>query len=153
MTAPIADRVRELETWMKRIRDAKNVLLNVDMWERWGAAHAEAEERATMATSAAEATRQLGEATAALETLVATTRAEAPAALAAWVDAHDAYLAAFLDECASQGESADTAAFVARNERVAWEEVRAGARAFVDENGFYVTTSAERYRRLFGIDP
>jgi hypothetical protein len=31
--------------------------------------------------------------------------------------------------------------------------VRAGTRAFVDENVFYVTLDAERYRRLFGIDP
>jgi hypothetical protein len=32
--------------------------------------------------------------------------------------------------------------------------VRAGTRAIVDENLlYYVTMNAERYRRLFGIDP
>jgi hypothetical protein len=34
-----------------------------------------------------------------------------------------------------------------------WAEVRAGTRAFVDEDLYYVTENAERYRRLFGIDP
>lgn len=84
---------------------------------------------------------------------MATTRAEAPAEIAAWADAHDAYLAAFLDECAAQGEADSTAASVATRERAEWAETRAGTRTFVNEHLSYVTMNAERYGRLFGIDP
>ncbi len=83
----------------------------------------------------------------------AATRAEAPAEITAWADAHDAYLAAFLDDCVARGEPDGTAASVATRERAEWAEVRAGARAFVDENLYYVTMNEPRYRRAFGIDP
>jgi cytidylate kinase len=145
MIAPPTERVRELETLLARIRHAGMVQLNYDMWEQHGAAHASAEQRATMEADLAEASRARAAAIAALEALVAATRADE---LAAWADAHDAYLAAFLDDGPDE-----TAADVARRERAAWAEVRAGTRAFVDENLFYVTEHAERYRRCFGIDP
>ncbi len=50
-------------------------------------------------------------------------------------------------------EKDGTAASVATRERAEWAEVRAGKRAFVRENLFYVTTHEARYRQLFGIDP
>jgi len=150
---PPSDRVRELETLLARIRRAGMVLLNYDMWDQRGRAFATPEQCAAMEADLAEVPNEQVTAKAALVALVATTRVEAPAQIAAWVDAHDAYLAAFLDECAARGESDGTAASVATRERVEWGEVRAGARAFVDEDLYYVTENAERYRRLFGIDP
>lgn len=147
------DRVRELETLLAKIRHAGMIQLNYDMWERWGSAHASPEQRATMNADFADALRGQTAAKTALGALVAATRAEAPAEIAAWADAHDAYLAAFLDDCVARGEPDGTAASVATRERAEWAEVRAGARAFVDENLYYVTMNEQRYRRSFGIDP
>jgi hypothetical protein len=151
MTAP-TERVRELETLLARIRNAGMVQLNYDMWDQHGAEHASPEQRATMEAALAEATRERAAAKTELEALVAATRAEAPAEIAAWADAHDAYLAAFLEDCLARGETDSTGASVATRERAEWAEVRAGSRMFIDENLFYVTDDAERYRRLFGID-
>jgi len=152
MAAP-TERLRELETLLARIRNAGMVQLNYDMWDQHGSQHASPEQRATMEAALAGSTREQAAAKAELEALVATTRAEAPGELAAWADAHDAYLAAFLQELVARGEPDGTAAFVATRERAEWAEVRAGARVFVDENLFYVTDDANRYRRLFGVDP
>jgi len=145
--------VRDLERLLAKIRNAGNVQLNYDMWDSHGREHASAEQCATMEAELANASHERNAAKAALEALVATTRAEAPAEIAAWADAHDAYLAAFLADCAAKGEADGTAASVATGERAAWAEVRAGKRAFVDEDLFYVTENAARYRQLFGIDP
>lgn len=151
--APPSARMRELETLLTRIRKAGNVQLNYDMWEHWGAQHATPEYRAEMNAALAEANREHDAATSALEALVSATRAEAPAEISAWADAHDAYLAAFLDDCAKQPDTGGTGASVAAQERAEWAEVRAGTRSIVKENFFYVPTVAERYRRLFGVDP
>lgn len=152
-TSEIGLRVRELEHLLATIRRASGVQLDYDMWDRHGRQHASAEQCSAMDAAFANASRERENATSALQALVTATRAGAPAALTAWTDAHDAYLAAFLDDCAARGESEGTAAFVARSEREHWAEVRAGTRAFVDENVFYVTMNAERYRELFDIDP
>lgn len=145
------DLQRQLETLLARIRNAGSIQLNYDMWDRHGAAHASAEERATMGSGFAEANRDQAQAKTALTALVATMRDSAPSELASWVQAHDAYLAGFLEDSSNAPDR--TAVFVATNERKEWAEVLAGTRAFVDENAFYVTLNRERYRRLFGIDP
>jgi dGTP triphosphohydrolase len=152
MASAPTQRMRELERLLAKIRNAGMVQLNYDMWEHWGAAHASPEYRATMKAGLAEASRDRDAAKTALETLVQTTRAEAPAEIVAWADAHDAYLAAFLEDCVTKGEPDSTAADLATRERAAWAEVRGGERAFVEENLHYVTDDPERYRRLFGID-
>ena len=144
-----SERVRELEKLLAKIRNAGTISLNFDMWERWGEQHATPEQAEAMRAEFARATSDREAATAALEALVAKTRAEAPAEIAAWADAHDQYLAAFLEECKPD----DTGAFVAKRERAEWAEVRSGTRTFVDENVFYVTDNPHRYRRLFGFDP
>jgi hypothetical protein len=150
--APTA-RVRELETLLARIRHASTAQLNYDMWERWGSVHASPAERAAMEAELEESMRERAAAKLELEALVAATRADAPDEIGAWAGAHDAYLAAFLDDCAERSESDGIGASVAIRERAAWAEVRAGTRTFVDENPFYVTLNVDRYRRLFGIDP
>ncbi len=148
MAAPPTDRVRELETLLAKIADAKNMQVNYDMWQSHGAEHASDDYRAEMERDFAQSSIDMRAARTALDTLVAATRTEAPGELAAWVDAHDAYLAAFL----ADGEADGTGADVATKERAQWAEVRAGTRAYVDGNGFYVTSNDERYRALFGID-
>lgn len=153
MVSPPTERMRELETLFAKIRNAGMMQLNYDMWDQHGSEHATPNQRAAMAADLEAATREQIAAKAALEALVARTRAEAPAEIAAWVDAHDAYLAAFLADCAARGEVDGTGAHVASQQRAAWAEVRRGTRVFADPELYYVTTNAERYRQLFGIDP
>lgn len=153
MLGPPTARVQDLERLLARIRNAGNIQLNYDMWDSHGREHATDEERAAMERDFAAATRERDAARTALTALVTATRAEAPAELVAWADAHAAYLAAFAEACEARGEAGGTARAVALDEQAAWAEVRAGTRPFVDENLFYVTMDADRYRRLFGIEP
>lgn len=146
---PPTERTRELETLFARIRDARMILLNVDMWEQFASRSASDEERAKMHAESSEASRECALAKSALEGLVARTRAEAPTDLEAWAVAHDAYLAAYLRECDPDG----TGAFAAKREREEWAEVRAGTRTLVDEDLMHIPIEPDRYRRLFGIDP
>lgn len=147
--------MRALETLLVRKRRSGSALLNIDMWDRWGSAHASDEERARYAAEADAAQRERSAAVQGLDALVARLRVEAPDAIVAWADAHDAFLAAFIEGCAegAPGSSASTARFVAEQERAAWAEVRSGARAWVDENVYYVSIDPDRYRAVFGIDP
>lgn len=142
------DHVRALETLLRDIRRSGGALLNVDMWDRWGSASASDEEKARVAADSLTAQRERSEAVQGLAALVARLRVEAPDALVAWADAHDAFLAAFLEGCADS-----TGRFVAEKERAAWAEVRSGERAWVEENVYYVTIDPDRYRALFGVDP
>jgi hypothetical protein len=153
VSPPPTDRMRALETLYAQIRHAGMIELHVDLWEHGGAASASPQQRAAMAAELAEASRQRLAARTALEELVTRTRAEAPADVAAWALAHHAYLSLFLHDCAERGESDSVGASVATRERAEWGEVRAGARAFVDENLAYVPIDAHRYRAHFGIDP
>jgi hypothetical protein len=150
----IQDHVRELETLLARKRRSGSVLLNIDMWDRWGSAQASDEERARYAAEADAALRERSAAVQGLDSLVARLRVEAPDAIVAWADAHDAFLAAFIEGCPdAPGSHASTARFVAAQERVAWAEVRRGERAWVDENVYFIAIDPDRYRALFGIDP
>jgi hypothetical protein len=145
-------RVQELETLLRTIRHAGNVLLNIDMWDRWGSQHASEEEKAQYGADAGEAMTTQARAKGELERLVTRTRSEAPTEIEAWADAHDKFLAAFIADCTKEGKD-ETAAFVARGEREQWAQVRSGTLLYVDENVYYVTIDPVRYRELFGIDP
>ena len=95
MALPPTDRLRELDTLLAKIRGAAMVQLNHDMWDHWGSAQASPEQRATMDADLADASQALIAARTALDALVATMRAEAPADIAAWIEAHDDYLGLF----------------------------------------------------------
>ena len=149
---PPTERMRELETLLAKIKIAANNMTFDDLWEAHGREFASPEYIAEMEAGVAQAARDHATAKPALAALVAMTRAEAPEEIVAWVNAHQAYLTAFIADCAAKGETDTTATMVATDEHAAWEEVRAGTRLFPDQNSFYVTLHAERYRRLFGID-
>ncbi len=152
MTPPPSARIRELETLLARIRNAGQGLLDMDMWDRWGSAHASAEERARRETDAANASSRKQAAQAELTALVTHLRAVEPAEIVAWADAHETFLVAFIAGCGQASDKA-TERFVAEGERTAWAAVRAGTLSFVEENFYYVTIERERYRACFGIDP
>lgn len=150
---PPTQRMRELEKLLVTIRNACNNMVFNEMWEAHGREHATPEYIAEMEADVAESSRNRARATTELAALVTATRAECPHEIEAWVNAHQAYLSAFIADCVANGEGDSTGTMVANNEHVAWAEVRAGTRLFVDENAYYVTLNRERYIRLLGIDP
>jgi len=120
----------------------------------YGAAHASESEAADRAVHAAAQSAIHAECVAALNTEVARLRAERPAVIEAWADAHDAVLADFIARKANAtGNSLDaTGVSVADGERTKWAAVKRGELAFVDENGFYVHSDPGAYRAIFGFD-
>ncbi|MBA2538095.1 MAG: hypothetical protein H0V17_00545 [Deltaproteobacteria bacterium] len=149
VVSDVAEQVRALETLLARIRVRNAGLLDFDMWDRWGRQHASDQEIAERSENAQLATADRATATRELEALVTKLRVEQPGAVAAWADAHVAFLAAF------RAKAYDnlTEIFVADQEQQAWEQVKQGEKLFVEENGFYITIDRELYRSLFGIDP
>lgn len=140
--------IAALETLLRTIRRAGAIMLDMEMFDRYGRAMASPEEVRQRDTDAARAIEDHRLATAELSALVERTRREAPEVLAAWADAHAALLTAFLAHATDA-----TALHVARQELGQWAEVRAGTRGFVEENVYYIAIDRERYRALFGIEP
>lgn len=140
-------RVVELEALMVQLRHARGGNLENEMWERYGEQFASEQEKAERAAEATARARVFAEVPPRLTALVERTRRDAPAEIDAWCDAHTAYLTAFRAETDD-----DVRRGVADDELAAWAEVRAGTRAYVDENAYYITLNRERYRELFNID-
>jgi hypothetical protein len=149
------EHVRALETLLARRRSASSELLSMDGYDRWGAATDTPENRARMEASAARASVEHREVTAELAALVERLRLEAPASIERWADAHDAFLAGFIEACAGAEPSSHAAVgeHVARRERAEWAAVKQGEKAFVDENVYYISRERERYLALFGVEP
>lgn len=137
----------ELERLLARRRALASGLLSLDMYDRWGARSDEDHRRTRdeMATLDAEQAAVV----ARLEARVAELRTADPEAVIRWAEAHLALLDAFL----ARAQPDSTEAFVARGERQAWEEVRAGTRARVEENVYFVAPERALYAELFGLDP
>jgi hypothetical protein len=140
--------VQALESLLARKREAGAVLLEHDMWDRYGSQHATSEEIAERTARAETAQREHAATIHKVEALVEKLRGTNPGAITAWAVAHEQLLAAFLATTTD-----DTARFVATGERAAWAEVARGERSFVDENYFYIKFDPARYRELFGFDP
>ncbi len=145
-------RVIELETLLRRIRDANACLGSFDGWDRWGRSSADAAQVKQMEDDAAAAQRDLAAATAAIEALVATLRAEAPQEIAAWADAHDALLAGYLASEDAHGPYAESAAQAANEARAEWADVKAGKRSYSEQGTYAETRDKARYRELLGVD-
>lgn len=156
MTSPAhADHVRQLERLLAQLRADGAGLLEQDAWDRWGSHHASDAERAERAERERALVEHRATTQRELEALVAKLRETAPAAIAAWADAHDTLLADFLARTGAvdPDSSAATAVFVANQEREGWRAVARGERAFVDENTFFVSIDRALYQRLFELDP
>jgi hypothetical protein len=124
----------------------------MDLWEHGGRGSAD---DATIERMEAEANAAMADqpiAIAALEALVATLRAQAPHEIEAWVRAHQALIDGFLASDEAKGPYAEASVTRARNARAAWDEVRAGTRAYSDADGGYVWRGAA-FVELFGLDP
>lgn len=149
--------VKALETLLTRKRNAGSMLLDQDMWERWGAQHASDDERAARNASAAAADEEHRACVEALERAVAGLRTTNPAVVAAWADAHDELLRGFIarnevEAKANSSSMAATGVFVAGQEREGWSKVKRAELAFVDQNFFYISIDAADYARIFGFE-
>jgi hypothetical protein len=135
----------ELEALAKRIREASNLLLNADMFDRWGPKD-DVEQREAIEREAAQAEASRRAAVEQIERRMTELRARDPRPLEAWADAH----VELLDEYLGRVAADTTEAFVARQEREQWLELRAGTRARVEQNIFYVRYDPALYLQLFG---
>lgn len=148
------DNLRELETLLAQKRRLGGALLSFDGYDRWGAQHDTPENRARVETDAAHAQAEHVAVVEQLVALVARLRTEDPAAIERWADLHCELLRAFVATCegAEQGSSAAVGAFVANEEMAGWGAVKRGEKAFVEENGFYVSVDRARYAAAFGVE-
>ena len=149
---PVSARVIELESLRLRITNASGCLSSFEGWDRWGRSSSDAEQTKAMEDEATAARQDLTAATAEIEALVATLRAEAPHELAAWADAHDALLAGYLASDDARGPYAESAAKSAQHARAEWAEVKAGTRTFSEQGSYAETRDKARYRELLGVD-
>lgn len=150
----LTENVRKLETLIAQLREANVFLFDNDTWDRWGRPHASDQEIDERMARERVMIDQRARCLAELQALVAALRTTAPASVAAWADAHDELLAAFIaeNEKTPNGHTL-TAIDVAKQERVGWQAVKRGEQALVDSNHYFITIDREHYKRLFGIDP
>jgi hypothetical protein len=136
-----------LERLLARRRELSNILLNVEMFDRWGPKDGPEAERIFAEGAAAQA--EMSEVTAKLEALSRETWARDPELVRAWAEAHRALLESFVATYADD-PARSTGCFVAREELETWREVAEGKRPYVDENCYYVSVDPERHEALFG---
>jgi hypothetical protein len=148
---PLDPRVIELERLLVRRYQAGATLLDVDMYDRWGAAHGSPEEIAEMADRAARANEEHQAVSRELAVRSRALRAEAPELIAVWCDAHEQLLTEFIASRGGDDSRERTERSVAAEERDGWRRVREGASDFVEENTFYVRVDPQRRRGLLGV--
>ena len=138
---------QELEGLMARRRELSSILLNIDMYERWGNGSDDEMER--VAADGHKYALEKDEILDRIEKTVARLRRDTPEAVAAWAKAH----IELLEQCITRQKDDSTQVFVAKQERQQWEEVIGGSRTYVQENVYYVHLDRDLYQSLFGFDP
>lgn len=142
----LCDEAIALERLLARRRAALSTLLDMDFADRY----ADPVTRAELAKESEGAREEETAAVAELAALVADLRERAPDVITRWAEAHVTLLEHYLEHVE---DPEGTRRFVAGQERDGWREVVAGARAYVDENVYYVHPDRALYRSLFGFDP
>jgi hypothetical protein len=140
----VSPQTAALEAEAKQIRAAGSMLLYADAFDRWGPK--DGDEREAIERGAAEADASRRAAIERLERLIVELRAHDPRPLEAWADAHVELLDDYLTRVAADS----TEAFVAREERGKWLELRAGG-SRVQQNTYYVRYDAALYQQIFGF--
>jgi ribosomal protein S18 acetylase RimI-like enzyme len=139
--------LRDLERLVFALRDTLGILLNYDMYDRYGAQHDSDEGRAEHAAVATRAQRDHERLTRELSDLVARIRCDDAAKIVQWAELHVTYLRELPFDASS------TEASVRDEECAAWSAVARGESAFVKENVFYVKIDPTRYAKIFGFEP
>lgn len=136
-----------LERLLVRRRELAVILLNADMFDRWGPK--EGPECDAMMAAGAAAQKEHAEVTVQLRAQAIATGADEPDAVRAWAVAHVDLLERFIKACADDPDLR-TSGGVAADELRGWREVATGASPFVDENCYYVRVDPAEHARWFG---
>ena len=145
----LPDPALALERLLLRRHTLGNILLNVDMFDRWGPKSGP--ERDAMMADGEGAQREHEEVTRGLAALSTETWLRDREVGRAWAGAHTDLLEHFIAGLIASGDaSRDTALYVARQELAAWAEVASGARPYVEENVYYVQVDRARHAEHFG---
>lgn len=138
----------ELEGHMRMRRQATALLVDCEGFERWGSKDDPAQ-NARMEQAARDGGRMRAESNAALEARVPEIRASCPAAIEAWVAAHQQ----LLDELLARADLDRTSHSVATEEKAEWDRVLRGEIDCFSANPVYVHYDRALYEALFGFEP
>lgn len=139
---------KALEAMQKRRFELGNILLNLDMYDRWGhgsdpAMNLELEKTGAYSAEASE-----------LEKQIAVKVASLPAEIRKdWAAAHGKLLQSFIAEKMADPKKNSTELFVAREEADNWQKLAEGKTNYVSRNVFYVSYDRDEYFSLFGFYP
>ena len=135
---------RRLERLLLRRKELGSILLNLDMYERWG--HGSDPDMNQEMERAPEYGRQIAKLESQLKVLSSKAKKEV---IQEWADAHIALLQEFIDRMSTQ-KNRSTHIFVAREEIAGWEQVRRREIPFVRQNVYYISCNPELYAKFFG---
>ena len=139
--------VCQIERLMKKRRRLSNILLNLDMYERWGGS-----QDSSMNAELSRAADYSVQNEQARQEIIQLAGRLSPADRRAWAEAHLALLQDFLADCRADGQNTSTEEFVAREESTGWQEVASGTADLVQQNIFYIRYKNELYQQYFGMD-
>lgn len=139
---------KALEAMQRKRFELGNILLNLDMYERWGhgsdpAMNLELEKANAYATEAGGLEKQITEK---VKSLPMEIRKD-------WAAAHVKLLESFIAEKSADPKQNSTELFVAREEIDNWRKLAQGKIDYVSRNVFYVSYDREEYFSLFGFFP
>ena len=135
---------RKLEKLLLRRKELGSILLNLDMYERWGQG-SDPEMNQELKRGP-----QYGRQTNQIESQIKALSAKAgDEVIREWANAHLALLQEFVDRMSSQ-KKRSTEIFVAREEMQGWEKVKKREIAFVRQNVYYIAYDEDLYESYFG---
>ena len=139
---------KALEAMQKKRFELGNILLNLDMYDRWGhgsdpAMDLELQKAGAYATEASQLEKQIAEKLASLP----------PEIRKDWAAAHNKLLESFIAEKMADPKKNSTELFVAREEAENWRKLAEGKLNYVSRNVFYVSYDRDEYFSLFGFYP
>ncbi|MBV6492441.1 MAG: hypothetical protein LDLANPLL_00435 [Turneriella sp.] len=139
---------KTLEAMQRKRFELGNILLNLDMYERWGhgsdpAMNLELEKMGVYSAEAEQLEKQITEK---VKSLPLEIRKD-------WAAAHIRLLESFIAKKNADPEKYSTELFVAKEEMDSWHNLAQGKINYVSRNVFYVSYDREEYFSLFGFFP
>lgn len=138
----------KLEKLMRERKRLGNILLNLDMYDRWG--HGSDSKMNTELQKWSDYQKQHDHVSTRIEKAVADA---APEAIEQWCDAHIELLETYIETMRKNEKQNSTHIYVAKEEKTGWKKVRREKSGYVQQNVFYVHYDPQLYRRFFGFEP
>ncbi|MCB1173976.1 MAG: hypothetical protein KDK39_10435 [Leptospiraceae bacterium] len=137
--------VRAIEKRQRRRFQLGNVLLNLDMYERWGHGsdkkmEAELQKADRYASESVQLEKEIRQK---CQKLTGPDRIR-------WAQAHQQLLQAYIDQLSTQADRAATEIYVAKEEIAAWQALARGEQDYVSQNVYYVHYDQQEYQAYFG---